>query len=211
MLQEQNQNKLEPTLEAYFQELVNTLPTQAQEHPRFIHMCGIPGSGKSTYTKSWLSNCAGDFSLVQFDGIMEALPGYRQTLEVKGARQAFADFELPARCIGYRLLDELVRRRQNIFFDHSAANRTHLRLLEALKLQGYRVEMHYLPCHPREAVKRISRRPARHTPEELIWERSALLEELLPLYKAMVHVIQVDPLCLPTNADTSSIDYATKF
>lgn len=202
MLPEQDHHKVDPAQEAYFQELVNALPAKGQANPRFIHMCGIPGSGKSSYTKSWLSNCAENFSLVQFDSIMEGLPGYRQTFENEGAQKAFADFELPARRIGYRLLDELVRRRQNIFFDHSAANRTHLRLLEALKLNGYRVEMHYLPCHPREAVKRISGR-ARHTPEELIWERNTLLEELLPLYKAIVHVIQVE--ALPTGAESAGL------
>jgi predicted ABC-type ATPase len=198
---------LEPELEAFWQELLAALPRQTEEKPRFIHMCGIPGSGKTTYTKYRLAQNP-NFSLVQFDSIMESLPGYQPMLEELGPKRAFAHYELPARTIGYRLLSALVQRRHHIFFDHSAANRTHLGLLQALKTQGYQVEMHYLECHPHEAIQRVQKRfsesVGRHTPEELIWERAALLEELLPLYRELVHVHSVAPLA-PVKSDMSCI------
>lgn len=151
------------------------------------------------------------FALVQFDSIMESLPGYQLMVEELGPKQAFAHFELAAKTIGYRLLSVLVQRRQHIFFDHSAANRAHLGLLQALKQQGYEVEMHYLECHPHEAIKRVrmrfsesseSSQSSRHTPEELIWERAALLEELLPLYRELVRVHGVAPFS-PVISDMS--------
>jgi predicted ABC-type ATPase len=194
LLQSTNKD-LEPELEAFWQELLASLPGLTEANPRFIHMCGIPGSGKTTYTKNFMTENP-HFALVQFDSIMESLPGYQFMLEVVGPRQAFAHYELPARTIGYRLLNELVQRRQHVFFDHSAANRAHLGLLQALKEQGYEVEMRYLECHPHEAIKRVQKRfseSSRHIPEELIWERAALLEELLPLYRQLVNVQSVAP------------------
>lgn len=157
--------------------------------PLFIHMCGIPGSGKTTYTSRFLANNQNEFSLVQFDSIMESLTGYKVDCAEFGIEKAFQNWELPARAIGYHLLQALVENQKNIFFDHSATNGQHLELISAVKKLGYRVEMHFIDCSVDEAKKRVQERERialRHTPISLISERSQMLEELVPQYERLV-------------------------
>lgn len=161
---------------------------QQSNEPLFIHMCGIPGSGKTSYTQHFLKS-NGSFNLVQFDSIMESLTGYQQDCQDYGIEEAFQRWELPARAIGYHLLQNLVEGKRNIFFDHSATNREHPDLIKNVKKHGYQVEMHFIDCSVKEATKRVKARQAtirRHTPLNLISERKELLEELLPHYKGIV-------------------------
>jgi len=163
--------------------------SQGSEQPQLVHMCGIPGAGKTTYAENWLAS-HGNFNLVQFDAVMEQLDGYRKDKENLGAKEAFLRWELPARAVGYHLLKALVEQRRNILFDHSATSYRHLDLIAAVKNEMYFVEMHYIECMPENALARIQAREkeiSRHTPPELVYERVKLLQELLPLYRKMVH------------------------
>jgi predicted ABC-type ATPase len=120
---------------------------------------------------------------------MESLSRYQNDKSQLGLVEAFSRWELPARAIGYHLLQALVENNRSIFFDHSASSILHLELIRKLKGKGYKVEMHYLPCDPHIAVKRVQEREKiiqRHTPEKLIWEREALLKELIPQYRLLV-------------------------
>jgi|688.fasta_scaffold447125_2 predicted ABC-type ATPase len=172
------------------QKLIATTLSQSTHRaaPVMIHMCGIPGSGKTTYTNNYLAN-ENSFSLVQFDSIMEGLPAYRRDKELQGPVEAFSRWELPARSIGYHLLQALIENRRDIFFDHSATNRQHIDLIRVVKKIGYAVEMHYIDCPPQLAADRVLRREKlihRHTPPTLIYERHELLKELLPIYQGLV-------------------------
>jgi chloramphenicol 3-O-phosphotransferase len=89
--------------------------TKASTTPQLIHLCGIPGAGKTTYTNFFLKQSP-HFALVQFDSFMEKLPGYREALARSGSADAFKQFELPARIIGYHLLQALVDNRRHVFF-----------------------------------------------------------------------------------------------
>lgn len=166
------------------------------EHPRLVHMCRIPGSGKTTYAKKWIEENS-SFSMVQFDAVMEQLSGYRRDREQHGIVEAFKRWELQARAIGYHLLQSLVENERNVFFDHSATSKQHIQLVESLKKRGYLVEMIYLECLPAVALERVKKREKiiqRHTPEHLIFERYKLLEEILPTYKKSVDkFVQVAP------------------
>lgn len=161
------------------------------QRPLMIHMCGIPGAGKTTYRHKWFSESASadTFTAVQFDDVMEALSGYRRDRESLGIVQAFKLWELPARAVGYHLLQALIEGRRNVFFDHSATSRLHIDLIETVQRMGYLVEMHYIECAPEEAARRVKLREQmlhRHTPERLIFERHQLLQELLPQYQNCV-------------------------
>jgi predicted ABC-type ATPase len=162
--------------------------TKATTTPKLIHLCGIPGAGKTTYTNFFLKQNA-HFALVQFDGVMEKLSGYHEALARFGSAHAFKQFELPARIIGYHLLQALVDNRRDVFFDHGALNRQHVQLLKAVSDRSYSVEMHYIECSLEVAFDRIGIREqseGRHTPREIVSERHALLQELLPVYKELV-------------------------
>jgi predicted ABC-type ATPase len=162
--------------------------SKPQEFPRLIHLCGIPGSGKTTYANHFVLNNP-EYSMVQFDEVMEKLSGYRNAKNRCGLSQAFFEWELPARAIGYHLFQALVEGSRSIIFDHSASSILHLELIDSVKKRGYRVEMHYLVCPPEIALKRVQEREKiiqRHTPENLIWERVELLEKLTPLYRQKV-------------------------
>lgn len=155
------------------------------ELPRVIHTAGIPGSGKTTYAACWIKTQTA-FALVQFDGIMERLSGYQSDKRQLGLAKAFERWELPARKIGYSMLQALVAGRRNIFFDHSAASMGHIGLIQAMKREGYTVEMHHVQCPLHEAIARVRARSGRYTPEHIIHERQQLLGELIPTYRKLV-------------------------
>lgn len=163
--------------------------TNKSEEPRLIHLCGIPGSGKSFYAQNYIESQP-RFALVQFDTIMENLSGYQSELKNTGSCTAFTRWELPARSVGYHLLQALLENERNVLFDHSAAFRNHVDLITKAKNWGYTVEMHYISCSLKTAKKRIREREIttqRHTPEHLLQERYDLLEALIPFYKKTVH------------------------
>jgi predicted ABC-type ATPase len=162
--------------------------SQKSSNPGLIHMCGIPGSGKTTHARQWLEKNS-SFSLVQFDGVMEKLNGYQADRTNLGPVEAFKNWELPARAIGYHLFQSLIENRHNVFFDHSAASFAHVELIRRVKELGYFVEMRYIQCSANEVIERVRIREKiiqRHTPEHLIFERFELLNELLPTYRDMV-------------------------
>jgi len=170
--------------------LINSALASSREsaNPIMVHMCGIPGCGKTTYTTKWHEG-NDSFTVVQFDGVMEKLSGYRNDRAKLGLVEAFRLWELPARAIGYHLFQSLIENRRNVFFDHSATSRLHIDLISKVKGKGYFVEMHYIDCPPEEAAQRVRRREKiiqRHTPEQLIYERYELLKELLPIYQETV-------------------------
>lgn len=164
--------------------------SKSSNRPRLIHLCGIPGAGKTRYAKQWISqNC--DFVCVQFDTVMEQLSGYCRDRSELGLAKAFQKWELPARAIGYHLFQSLVENRRNILFDHSATSKSHIELIQNVKNMGYHIELHYLSCSPDEAIRRVQQREKiiqRHTPEKLIHERYSALPELLPVYESLVDV-----------------------
>jgi len=153
-----------------------------------VHMCGIPGAGKTTYANNWLQ-IHPSFVLVQFDSIMEQLAGYQHARALVGPVEAFKAWELPARTIGYHMFQTLIEAERDVFFDHSALSPVHFDLLTEVKRRGYRVEMHYIDCAPIVALNRVRRRERdiqRHTPDQLVFRRYELLQGLLPKYKMLV-------------------------
>jgi predicted ABC-type ATPase len=162
--------------------------SEKSEAPTLVHMCGIPGAGKTTYATGWLKNHP-SFVLVQFDSIMEQLAGSQHARALIGPVEAFKAWELHARSIGYHLFQALIEAERDVFFDHSALTPVHFDLLTEVKRRNYSVEMHYIDCAPVEALVRVKKREReiqRHTPEYLIFERYRLLQGLLPKYKTLV-------------------------
>lgn len=182
---------VDPALLSEAEEIIRAAITSSkiESQPSLIHLCGIPGSGKTTYAGKFVETNP-TYALVQFDGVMENLSGYRADRERLGLVDAFKRWELPARVIGYHLFQALIENDRNVFFDHSASFPAHLELIKKVRAKGYAVEMHYLPCPPQVAVRRAREREKlikRHTPEALIWEREALLKDLIPQYQKLVH------------------------
>lgn len=162
--------------------------TAKTDSPRLIHLCGIPGSGKTTYAGEFIE-LNKDFAWLQFDAVMQALAGYREDCKSKGLEEAFRRWELPARNIGYHVLQLLLEERRNILFDHSATDRRHIMIIAKAKCMGYVTEMHHMECDLETALERVRRRESiieRHTPENLLHERKELLAEILPVYRHLV-------------------------
>lgn len=164
--------------------------SRLSQSPKLVHLCGIPGAGKTSYATNWIVKNQ-DFVCVQFDTVMEHFSGYHRDRADSGLAAAFQAWELRARAVGYHLFQSLVEHQRNILFDHSATSGLHVELIRKVKALGYHVEMHYISCSPDEALKRVQAREKviqRHTPEKLIHERHNLLPELLPVYESLVDV-----------------------
>ena len=180
-------DNLQPLAQQMLEGILSEHPSQ--ESPTIIHLCGIPGSGKSTYARQLKQENA-DYYTLSFDQIMSELPGYRDDCITAGLKQAFARWELPARGLGYYFLKALLRAKRSILFDHSGANESHIILLRQIGKIAYRTELHYIPCDIETARLRVKERESqtqRHTPEHYLTERAALLENLLPKYRQVVH------------------------
>lgn len=157
-----------------------------RDKPTILHMLGIPGAGKSTYVSTL------DHSgkvLVSFDKITEAIPAYRRDREELGASASFAKWELPARMLGYHILHEAVRNRQDIIFDHGGSRGDHAAFLQAIKQElGYRIEIVHVEIDEESSIRRVRNRElegGRHVPPAYIPERHGLIERLLPQYRSI--------------------------
>ncbi len=158
------------------------------DHPFLIHMFGIPGAGKSTYYAQHKEEFP-PHVFIGFDFVMEAFPSYQKDLQEHGSVEAFKRWELPARVTGYELLQRAIAAKKNIFFDHGGTPPAHAELLSNIKALGYRTKMIYVKCDVDVALKRVAEREKithRHTPPQMIIDRTALIARLAPVYRGIV-------------------------
>ncbi len=151
--------------------------------PMLVQVGGIPGAGKSTFCRH-LQNSNSVY--LSFDEIMESIPDYRRDIYQLGGVESFKKWEMTARVVGYEVLRRALIRKLNIFFEHSGVNEAHIELFKNAKLLGYRTEADYILCNPKIALKRAQAREKetkRHTPEEIIMQRAALIDKYLDKYK----------------------------
>ena len=156
------------------------------QYPVLIHMAGIPGAGKTTFyhSRPWPEHV-----FIAFDDIMESIPAYQADLQKSGTVKAFANWELPARIIGYELLRRAVESRKNIFVDNGGSSKAHLSLMQNIKRFGYNSEMYYISCSLETAIARAAKREKeinRHIPVETIKERYIKTLENIKEYQKIV-------------------------
>lgn len=169
------------------------LPEQAaaSDRPTVFTMAGIPAAGKSTYVEQ--AQAEGRFPDPAFvlnpDIVMTALPEYRRAHTLYGPEDAFAMYEMPARHLAYSLFDEAADKNLDIIKDMACAREENYTMLADLKDRGYRIAMYYIEVHPDEALRRAEERAAahegRHTPAQLIHDRLAMLQSLMPRYESL--------------------------
>jgi predicted ABC-type ATPase len=178
---------LSPSLGKIIREIV--AGAGAQSNPFLLHTAGIPGAGKSSLADSLEKSLADLFPVrVAFDKIMCAIPEYSAEPD---SLLAFSKYELPARAAGYLLVKNLMEKRANIIFDHSASFPKHVDLLKFAKSLGYKVAFVRIVAAPETVKKRILARQAvegRHTPLNYVDERLVIIEKLLEDYKAVSDV-----------------------
>ncbi len=178
-----------PEYEHLLQKMLDSAPSV--ENPTLIHMLGIPGAGKSTF---YHKHKFPPHLFIGFDSIMEQLPSYQTDTSNLGSAAAFQKWEIPARILGYELLRRAVEAHKNIFFDHGGLNPAHLELLQNLHNYGYTTEMHHIICPLNLALKRAQLREQkthRHTPQEMIKARYALMEKLAAQYQKIADTFYV--------------------
>ncbi|MDD3030261.1 MAG: zeta toxin family protein [Alphaproteobacteria bacterium] len=162
----------------------------AKDAPVLIHTAGVPGAGKSSFARA-LARRLDPITLLAFDAIMEAIPSYRT---MANKEEAFARYELPARAAGYWLVRELIAKKADILFDHSASFPKHVDLLRFAKGAGYSIVFVYVRTPSKIAKERIlarQRKEGRHTPLSYVDERLTIIEALLDRYKRLADVYAV--------------------
>ncbi len=162
--------------------------TKSKDMPTLVQVSGMPAAGKSTYCQQFLKENP-DYIYVGFDKIMESLDGYRQDVRRFGSVQAFLNWEMPARVIGYELLKRLIGTKNNILLEHSGTNDAHIQLMKNVKKKGYKTKVYFVMCDEQKAMHRAVQREketGRHTPPEIIHERAGALKKYMELYKVVV-------------------------
>lgn len=155
------------------------------QRPYFVHMLGVPGAGKTTVARALIDRLTSrPPSFVGFDALMEEMPEYRSA---EDREAAFAQFELPARAAGYRLIERLIAKKADILFDHGGSRADHVELLRfARETADYRLAVLHVELDSGVARERVRRRfeaGGRHTPPHYIDERERAIRELLPSYR----------------------------
>lgn len=153
------------------------------KNPELRQISGIPGAGKSTFCAAHLPS---NFLMLSFDDIMVKLKGYQNALKASGAAYAYAQYEMPARIIGYELLHRAVMLRLNIMFEHSGVNEAHIELFKNLAQRGYKTSVDCIVCREDEAIQRAKVRAEeinRYVPEKIIVERADKIKDYMARYQ----------------------------
>jgi len=153
--------------------------------PVFLHMLGIPGSGKTSFVEVLVPELAKRPPVVVgFDRLMAVIPEYRDAMN---REEAFNHYELPARAAGYFLLNELLVKRADILLDHGGSFPEHIDMLKYARDElGYRLIIVRMLTNAGTAKKRIEVRQdseGRHTPVNYVDEREKIIGGLLKSYK----------------------------
>lgn len=149
--------------------------------PKIIHTLGIPGAGKSTFSRA--SRQPNRLHL-NFDDVMEKMPVYQQDKLRDGNEAAFNRWTDCAREIGYEILFRAAAQHLDIFFDHSGTRADHVELLTALRGAGYWVHVVMFDIDLDLAIERAAGRD-RFVPAHFYAERQQALSALLPQYRAL--------------------------
>ena len=156
----------------------------AQKRPIFVHTLGCPASGKTTLLQYCRDqgHFPADSLYLSFDRLMEEFSGYQDDVAQHGMQPAFEKHEVPARALGYEMLELALNEKRNIVLEHSGARKDHLDLLKAAKGQlGYHILLIEAQCSLEVAKPRVRHRP-RYLPEGYLEQRRAIIKELRPQY-----------------------------
>ena len=174
-------DKIRKEVESLFEKKTRFL--HSEKRPVLINLSGLPASGK-TFRSKKIRRKHPDLLYIGFDEIMESLDEYKKDF-ARDPKKAFERWELPARWIGYNLLDRAVNKKFPVLFEHSNANPKHLDLYRNIINEGYFVEMRFIDAPPETVLPRLKKR-SRYFPEQQVTERWQVLQKLLPDYKTAV-------------------------
>ncbi|MCF7865003.1 MAG: zeta toxin family protein [Candidatus Pacebacteria bacterium] len=152
---------------------------KSSDHPYWIQIMGIPGSGKTTLVQM-IKKALNDshlYTLAAFDEYMEQIPDYH--LE-RNRVQAFTKYEAPARAAGFKIFEELIERKVNVLFEHSTVFPAVKDLMYFIKQSGYTFILIRVTTDTgiaKNRVKKREKRTKRHVPESLIDERAIVTAE----------------------------------
>lgn len=159
------------------EELAERQPSDA---PELINFMGLTASGKTTQAMRYLAKYPGHV-FVAFDDIMEKLSHYRCDFEAD-REKAFLRWEIPARAMGYVLLDRAIERRLPVVFEHSNSMAEHVELYHEIEAMGYQIHIRYLNAPLALLLRRLPGRMRYFSPEKII-ERQRTVEQILGRYK----------------------------
>lgn len=165
----------------------------AQKNPKLIQISGIPGAGKTTYCQK---NKGENSVFISFDKIMESLPDYQKDVKEKGSFEAFKTWEIPARVLGYELLNRALTKKCDILLEHSGVNKAHVDLFKLLSSQGYETQVLFIECPVEKALIRVKNREKethRYTPKELILTRASKIEAYKKIYQTITKTQMITP------------------
>lgn len=163
----------------------------SKENPILLQISGIPGAGKSTYCKTHLMP---DFLYISFDNIMLELSEYKNEVISNGIESAYKKYEMPARAIGYELLNQALKLKLNIMLEHSGTNKAHLELFKNIKNKGYQTAVNFIVCDVNVALRRSKDREIeqkRHVPEKIILERAKFFNAFIEEYSKITSNVKI--------------------
>ena len=172
-----------------YEKIINDFLGNCHKGILFEQVSGAPGSGKTTFCQKVIKD-----NFLSFDNIMENLSSYQSDQQKYGSKQAFENNEIVARIIGYEILLRAVENRYAIILEHSGVNSAHLELFVNLKKLNYQTKVDFLICDLDVLLERVKLREKithRHTPQEKIEKRYALIQEYIEKYKQIADEVKI--------------------
>lgn len=159
------------------------MPDVRFDNPRAVFILGGSGTGKSGATKlalRWFGLNRGEFTYINTDDVMEALPGYQGLRAGLGSvngvplvdHDAGDEYHADAKAITKEIFGDAVEDGRDIMFDGTGRNQVSLlRRIQTVNDAGYQVSIVHTSLDPEEAFRRSSgglpRRNYRTVPEHV--------------------------------------------
>lgn len=175
----------EAVLKILYDEFLDGLTPCRQ--PNLIAVGGSPGSGKTTFRKTFLN--MKNVHLHDMDEVMVRLPGYKVDLQAIGAKRAFETWWPKAREISQLLVQFAMESDFSIIYDRTCGAEGSYFDLKQAKERGYAIRLIGLYVDKAVAKERILKREkeeGRVITEAILDEYRARFSALWPYYLELV-------------------------
>lgn len=162
-------------------EFVRTIPNEPSDNPSGIFTAGLPGAGKTEFTRELIKSLETPPLRIDMDEIAGLIEGYKPEIADK--------FRGGASIIMSRIYDEVIKNNINFVFDGTFSSTNALRNLERAINHDYQIKLYYIHQEPTVAWQFTK---DREVVEHRAIEREGFIETYFNLKKNLESLCKLD-------------------